>query len=95
MKVMKFGGTSVGNPGSLQLVKNIIENQKEPVIVVVSALNGVTDRLLLAADFALNNNSGYKSLLDEMVDRHKEIIENGKYPPDWQGGGKTKDTAVV
>ncbi len=31
-----------------------------------------------------------------MVDRHKEIIEkNGKYPPDWQGGGKTKDTAVV
>ncbi len=94
---MKFGGgTSVGNPGSLQLVKNIIENQKEPVIVVVSALNGVTDRLLLAADFALNNNSGYKSLLDEMVDRHKEIIEkNGKYPPDWQGGGKTKDTAVV
>ncbi|MDD2247636.1 MAG: bifunctional aspartate kinase/homoserine dehydrogenase I [Proteiniphilum sp.] len=75
MKVMKFGGTSVGNPGSLQLVKNIIENQKEPVIVVVSALNGVTDRLLLAADFALNNNSAYKSLLDEMVDRHKEIIE--------------------
>lgn len=75
MKVMKFGGTSVGSPESLQLVKNIVENEKEPVIVVVSALNGVTDRLLLAADFARNNNSGYKPLLDEIIARHEEIIE--------------------
>jgi|AGTN01.1.fsa_nt_gi aspartate kinase len=75
MKVMKFGGTSVGSPESLQLVKNIVENEKEPVIMVVSALNGVTDRLLLAADFALNANSGYQSLLDEIVGRHEEIIE--------------------
>ena len=66
MKVMKFGGTSVGNPESLQLVKKIIESEKEPVIVVVSALDGITDRLLLAADFALNNNPGYKSILDEV-----------------------------
>ena len=75
MKVMKFGGTSVGSPESLQLVKNIVENEKDPVIVVVSALNGVTDRLLLAADFARNNNSGYKPLLDEIIARHEEIIE--------------------
>lgn len=75
MKVMKFGGTSVGTPESLQLVKSIVENEQEPVIVVVSALNGVTDRLLLAADFARNNNSGYKPLLDEIIARHEEIIE--------------------
>lgn len=75
MKVMKFGGTSVGNPDSLQLVKEIVEKETEPVIVVVSALNSVTDRLLLAADFALNNNSGYKPLLDEIIARHDEIIE--------------------
>ena len=75
MKVMKFGGTSVGNPESLQLVKKIIESEKEPVIVVVSALDGITDRLLLAADFALNNNPGYKSLLDELVERHRNVIE--------------------
>src|SRR5690554_40215 len=75
MKVMKFGGTSVGNPDSLQLVKNIIESEKEPVIVVVSALDGVTDRLLLAADFALNSNSGYKSILDELIERHRTVIE--------------------
>lgn len=75
MKLMKFGGTSVGSPESLQLVKQIIENEKEPAIVVVSALDGVTDRLLLAADFALNGNSGYKTLLGEIIGRHEEIIE--------------------
>jgi len=75
MKVMKFGGTSVGSPDSLQLVKKIVENESEPVIVVVSALSGVTDRLLLAADFAQNGNSGYKPLLEEIIARHEEIIE--------------------
>ena len=75
MKVMKFGGTSVGSPDSLQLVKKIVENEPEPVIVVVSALSGVTDRLLLAADFALNSNPGYKPLLDEIIARHDDIIE--------------------
>ena len=49
MKVMKFGGTSAGTPESMLLVKKIVESEKEPVIVVVSALGGITDRLLLAA----------------------------------------------
>ena len=71
---MKFGDIG-GSPESLQLVKQIIENEKDPVIVVVSALNGITDRLLLAADFALNGNTGYKSLLGEIVARHEVIIE--------------------
>ncbi len=82
MKVMKFGGTSVGSPDSLLLVKKIVENEPEPVIVVVSALGGVTDRLLLAADFALNGNSGYKPLLDEIIARHEEIIEKRVTSPD-------------
>ncbi|WP_298652513.1 bifunctional aspartate kinase/homoserine dehydrogenase I [uncultured Proteiniphilum sp.] len=75
MKVMKFGGTSVGDPESLQQVKEIIEKEREPVIMVVSALAGVTDRLLLAADFALNGNPGYKPLIDEIIGRHEKLIE--------------------
>lgn len=75
MKVMKFGGTSVGDPESLQRVKSIVETEREPVIMVVSALGGVTDRLLLAADFALNGNSGYKPLIDEIIGRHEEMIK--------------------
>ena len=82
MKVMKFGGTSVGNPESLQLVKNIIIKEKEPVIVVVSALDGVTDRLLLIADFAVRSNPGYKTLLDELIERHRVVIETLKLHDD-------------
>ena len=74
MKVMKFGGTSVGSPDSLQQVKQIIEKENGPVIMVVSALGGVTDRLLLAADFASNGNSGYKPLIEEIILRHEELI---------------------
>jgi len=57
------------------MVRQIIEKENEPVIVVVSALGGVTDRLLLAADFAMSSNPGYKSLLEEIIARHEEIIE--------------------
>lgn len=82
MKVMKFGGTSVGDPASLERVRKIIETEREPVIVVVSALGGVTDRLLLAADFALNSNPGYKPLIDEIIARHNEIIDKMITSPD-------------
>ena len=82
MKVMKFGGTSVGEPDSLQRVKKIIEKEREPVIVIVSALGGVTDRLLLAANFALNGNPGYKTLIEEIVLRHEELIEKMISSPD-------------
>ncbi len=75
MKVMKFGGTSVGTPESLQYVKDIIEAEKEPVIVVVSALGGVTDRLLLASDFAVKANIAYKTVLEEIIFRHEDMIE--------------------
>ena len=42
MKVMKFGGTSVGSVNSILSVKQIVEAVEEPVIVVVSALGGIT-----------------------------------------------------
>lgn len=75
MKVMKFGGTSVGTPKSLQLVKSIVESEKEPIILVVSAFGKATDRLLLAADFAVNGNASYKSLLQEIIFQHEEMME--------------------
>ena len=49
MKVLKFGGTSVGSVKSLKNVKQIVESCHEPVIVVVSALGGITDKLLETA----------------------------------------------
>ncbi|HPD44199.1 MAG TPA: hypothetical protein PKZ45_08095, partial [Dysgonamonadaceae bacterium] len=75
MKVMKFGGSSVGSPESIKSVKQIVEAEEAPVIVVVSALGGVTDRLLLSADFAVKGNAGYKPMLEEIILRHEELIE--------------------
>ena len=46
MKVMKFGGTSVGSVNSILSVKRIVESAREPVIVVVSASGGITDKLI-------------------------------------------------
>ena len=50
MKVLKFGGSSVGTPESISNVKGIVERAGEPLVVVVSALRGVTDQLLQMAD---------------------------------------------
>ena len=54
MKVLKFGGTSVGSVKGLANVKRIVEAIDEEVIVVVSALGGLTDRLLLASKLAFS-----------------------------------------
>ena len=55
MKVLKFGGTSVGSVKSILSLKNIVENEAkhEPVVVVVSALGGITDKLLATSQLAL------------------------------------------
>lgn len=75
MKVLKFGGTSVGTVASLINVKKIVESQPEDVIVVVSALGGITDRLINTARQASKGNITYLESLAEIVRRHNEIIE--------------------
>ena len=59
MKVLKFGGTSVGSVDSILSVKKIVEAIEEPVIVVVSALGGITDKLLKTASMATNGDVAY------------------------------------
>ena len=49
MKILKFGGSSVGTPESILRVKEIVSSRQEPSIVVVSALGGVTDQLIRAS----------------------------------------------
>ena len=46
MKVIKFGGTSVGSASSILSVKRIVEAINEPLIVVLSAMGGITDKLI-------------------------------------------------
>ena len=75
MKVMKFGGTSVGSVNSIQNVKKIVEAEKEPVIVVVSALGGITDKLIATSHMAASGDSAYEVAMAEIKKRHIDMIE--------------------
>lgn len=80
MKVLKFGGTSVGTIESLRSVKKIIESNTSPLIVVVSALGGLTDRLISTARKAAAGDETYRDELEAMKKRHEDII-NELVPP--------------
>ncbi len=77
MKVLKFGGTSVGSVKSILCLKRIVEREarRQPVVVVVSALGGITDKLLSTAQFALRGDDRYKEEFDAMVARHHKMID--------------------
>ena len=75
MKVMKFGGTSVGSVNSILSVKRIVESVNEPVIVVVSALGGITDKLINTSKMAAAGDSAYEGEFREIVYRHVEMIK--------------------
>lgn len=76
MKVLKFGGSSVGSPERIRGVKQIIEDQSLPCVVVVSAFEGVTDQLLHVTELASSGNEGYKDLLEKIFIKHKEFTSN-------------------
>ena len=75
MKVLKFGGTSVGSAESILNVKKIVEAEEEPVIVVVSALGGITDKLIRTSRLAVTGDLSYQVEFEEMADRHRRMIE--------------------
>ena len=75
MKVLKFGGTSVGSVNGILSVKKIVEAQDEPVIVVVSALSGITDQLYNIAKLACDGDNLYLEEYDRMYVRHQEVID--------------------
>ena len=75
MKVMKFGGTSVGSVNSILSVKKIVESAGEPVIVVVSALGGITDQLISTSRMAAMGDAAYEGAYREIVRRHEEMVQ--------------------
>ena len=77
MKVMKFGGTSVGSVKSILSLKKIVETEArtQPVVVVVSALDGITDKLIATSKMAKQGDERYREEFDAMVTRHHQMIE--------------------
>lgn len=76
MKVLKFGGTSVGSAESILNVKKIVEAIDEPAIVIVSALGGITDKLIQTSRLAEQGDERYRTVFDEMVMRHRNMISS-------------------
>ncbi len=75
MKVMKFGGTSVGSVNSILSVKKIVESVDQPVVVVVSALGGITDKLINTSKMAAIGDTAYEGEFRDIVYRHVEMIK--------------------
>ena len=84
MKVLKFGGTSVGTVESFSNVVEIIlgKFKEDQVCVVISAIGGITDKLISAVEFASLKNPKYLEVIAEIEQIHykflKELVLNGK-----------------
>ena len=74
MKVMKFGGTSVGSVESILSLKKIVEAEQESVVVVVSALGGITDKLIATSLLALQGDETWKDEFELMQKRHHDMV---------------------
>lgn len=73
MKVIKFGGTSVGSAENIRKIDEIVRSQPPGLIVVVSAVGGVTDKLLAAANAGAKGHD-ISPNLDEIKSRHDDIL---------------------
>ncbi|MGB5419438.1 bifunctional aspartate kinase/homoserine dehydrogenase I [Algibacter sp.] len=77
MKVLKFGGTSVGSSKNINNVINILENygKTDTIACVVSAVGGITDKLLLAGKQAQNKDKAFLETFEGIKERHFNIIK--------------------
>lgn len=94
MKVLKFGGTSVGSAENIKRVKEILMGQDDDVIVVVSALGGITDKILSAAKMAAIGTGYFQAELTEINTRHIDTIEK-LFAPEKQTYIKEKTSALL
>ncbi|HND86796.1 MAG TPA: bifunctional aspartate kinase/homoserine dehydrogenase I, partial [Saprospiraceae bacterium] len=77
MKVLKFGGTSVGAPATIQSLIQILlqyHRRGEAFTVVFSAFSKVTDTLIEMAQRASRGDEGYRELLQQVEERHQQAM---------------------
>lgn len=76
MKVMKFGGTSLGSAQNILNVKKIIDAEKGSLVIVASAFGGITDKLMATSLLAADGNADYAISFKTIIDTHISIIED-------------------
>jgi len=76
MQVLKFGGSSVGTTDAISKVIAIVKArvQTKPIIVVVSAMSGVTDQFILLGQTAAQGNEGYQTMIQSLAQKHKDAV---------------------
>jgi aspartokinase/homoserine dehydrogenase 1 len=76
MQILKFGGSSVGTPAAISKVIAIVKErvQANQAIVVVSAMSGVTDQLILLAQSAAQGNEAYKTIIQNIEQKHLDAV---------------------
>lgn len=77
MRVLKFGGSSVASPERIRVVSQIILEaaKEEPVVIVVSAFQGVSSQLIKCGQMAAEGNTAYHEIYEEIAKRHREAIQ--------------------
>ena len=82
MKILKFGGTSVGSEKAIRKVSEIVSRQEQQVVIITSAIGGVTDQLVKIGELAAKADDRYEILLSKLVTLHKELYLSltGKHP---------------
>jgi aspartokinase/homoserine dehydrogenase 1 len=77
MKVLKFGGTSVGSAQAIQQTISIVQQalEQHPLLVVVSAMGGTTDQLIASGTLAAAGNETYKETVAQIEHRHLETVK--------------------
>ncbi|WP_234567124.1 bifunctional aspartate kinase/homoserine dehydrogenase I [Rhodohalobacter sp. 614A] len=78
MRILKFGGSSVGSPDALRRVISIVESKQKDrrLVVVVSALRGITDQLIETASLASSGDERFQDLLQQIDKRHIDTIND-------------------
>lgn len=76
MKVLKFGGTSVGSVESIRNVKNILASREGKKVLVLSAMAGVTNKLVeITENIKLEDHSAINSIIAELKQKHETTID--------------------
>ena len=76
MKVMKFGGTSVGSPERMKNVSQLVTKDNEPVFVVLSAMSGTTNSLIEISNYLYRKNpEGANDVINRLEEKYKQHID--------------------
>ena len=85
MKVMKFGGTSVGSPERMKNVSSLVTKSGEPVFVVLSAMSGTTNSLVEISDYLYKKNpDGANEVINRLEQKYYQHVEELYSSDEWK-----------